>query len=551
VHREPSPSDNERHAGAMERPLPETVYGASTSPPAGDAVTDLSSRRQHPSLIVINAVRQLRGLVIPIAVLIISGGSRDELWGPALGLVVALFSLVSQALVWWQYRYEVTGGELQVRSGILARRERLIPLERIQSIDVNETPLQRLFRVVGIRVETAAGGGGDTDVKLDALSNAEANLLRQRLAAQQSTMATTHPEETSQPTSPGAAVVAPDEGTLLRRLSTRELLIAGATSGRVGPALALVGFGTQFADDLIPERYWARFFTSNPGAVGFSVTNIVAIIIVIAIFAWLMAIGSMVLTFAQCEVRRQGDRLYVSHGLLDRRRRSIPLRRIQAITISEGLLRQPFGLATINFESAGYGKDTPESGTLFPLIHTSEIPAFLAAVSPDFTAPLDPSMLAPLPPRSRGRYIMAGVWSLLVMTVIAVPVAAWISWSPWWWGLAPLVFVPFAAIAGWWNFQNTGWLIDDQERWLARTGDFNRVTSIVPRRRLQHWSVHQDPLQRRATLATFGAAVASGGGGGTFHLKHLDATTANALLDRLGQRPAATPVGTETVAAPA
>lgn len=511
-------------------------------------MTDLSPRRQHPSLIVINAVRQLRGLVIPIVILVVSGGSRDEWWTSAIGGVIAMVSLVGQALVWWQYRYEVTGGELQVHSGLLARRERIVPIERVQAIDVNETPLQRLFHVVGVRVETAAGGGGDTDVKLDALSTAEADLLRQRLTVNRPRLDPASADGASLTETPAGANLADDEGRLIRRLSARELLITGATSGRIGPALALVGFGAQLIDDVIPDRYWERFIVAAPGAAGFSSRGIISFVIVIAIFAWLMAIASTALTFAQCEVRRQGDRLLVSHGLLDRRRRSIPLRRIQAVTISEGLLRQPFGFAAIDFESAGYGKDTPESGTLFPLLRTSEIPAFLAEACPDFATALDPGLLAPPPPRARGRYLMAGVWGLLITTAIAAPIAAWVAWAPWWWGLAPLPFVPLAIWFGWWNYRNTGWRLDDKDRWIARTGDVNRVTAIVPRRRLQHWSVHQDLLQRRVDLATFGAAVASGGGGGRFHLKHLDAATATGLLDRFGQRqppsPAQEPVAT-------
>src|SRR3712207_3282043 len=122
--------------------------------------------RQHPAWILLSALRQLRGLALPFAVLLITGGRRQEEWILVVGGIVTLVGVIARTIAWWQYRYEVTGGELRVHSGLLARRERFVPLERIQAVDVSETPLQRLFRVVCLRIETAAGGSADADVRL-------------------------------------------------------------------------------------------------------------------------------------------------------------------------------------------------------------------------------------------------------------------------------------------------------------------------------------------------------------------------------------------------
>ena len=122
--------------------------------------------------------------------------------------------------------------------------------------------------------------------------------------------------------------------------------------------------------------------------------------------------------------------------------------------------------------------------------------------------------------------------------MVGVGVAAVVPWLRWWWGLLPLAGAPLAALHGLLRFRDTGWAIDPGERLIARNGGLNRVTTIVPRRRLQRRSLVQGILQRRASLATFEAAVASGGAGGRVHLEHLDVAAASDLLDRLG--PAAT-----------
>lgn len=508
-------------------------------------MVDLEPRRQHPAWIFLSAVRQLRGLAIPLIVILFSGGRQGE-WGfLAFGGVAVLLGLVARGLAWWQFRYEVSGGELRVRSGLVAKRERFVPLERIQAIDVNETPLQRLLGVVGVRIETAAGGAGGSDVSIEALSRAEAETLRARVGIARRDLPA--PGAPGEPVPAGdadgvgaaaapAASLGVDEGVLIRRITPGQVLAAGATSGRIAPALAVIGFAAQLVDDVLPEAMWRRIVTSLPGV---TILGVLTAAGIVAVVAWVLAIASTALTFGGFELRREGDRLQIAHGLLERRRRSVPLGRIQAVTVGEGLLRQPFGLASVRFESAGYGTDTPESGVLFPLVRRAEIPALLAAAAPAFAAPLDPAGLAPPPPRSRMRYVVPAVLPSLVLAAVAVAIATAVPWLRWWWGLAPLALTPVAALHGWLRFRDTGWTMTDGGLFVARAGGIERVTSIVPRRRLQHRSLEQNAFQRRAHLASLGAAVASGGSGGRVRLDHLDAAVATGLLDALGPRASA------------
>lgn len=516
--------------------------GAKDPPSPVDPAFDLSPRRQHPALIFLGTIRQLRGFALPLIVLLVTGRGRNEAPLLAIGGILAVVGLVAQTLVWWGFRYEVTRGELRVVSGILSKRERFVPLERIQAVDVDETPLQRLFGIVGLRVETAAGGSAGSDVSLQALSKSEAEHLRARLSL---TRPTTRPTDGRPGTPPAPAggtldtgATAGASGLLIRRTGTGELLVAGATSGRIGPALAVFSFAFQLVDDVVPESFWDRIAM---GAPGWSLRGLITFALVVAVGAWLLAIASTALTFGGFELRRDGDRLLVAYGLLDRRRRTIPVARIQAVAVSEGLLRRPFGLAAVRFESAGYGKDTAESGVLFPLLRRSEVPALLEAACPAFATSLDPSVLNALPRRAAPRYALAGVWPVLGLTGVAVAIATALPVLRWWWGLLPLAATPLAAASGLMGYRAAGWTLDAQERFVVCGGGLERVTSIVPRHRLQRRSVDQSFLQLRAALASFATAVASGGAGGRLRIEHLDAAVANRLLFTLaGSRPAAT-----------
>lgn len=514
--------------------------GRDGSPDAGA----LPPRRLHPAWILLSLIRSARGFVIPVAVLLFSG-SRGDTPFLAVGGGIAALSIAAQTATWWLFRYEVADGKLRVRSGLFNRQERSVPLDRIQAVDVAETPLQRLLGIVRIRIETAAGGTAGSDVTLEALSRADAADLRARLgAARQRTAAlrqpATTPGDPPRPAGRPATLAFGESGELIRALSPGALLAAGATSGRIGPALAIFGFVSQLADDVLPERLWERLAMLAPG---FSFRGVLIAAAVIGVGAWLLAIGSTVLAFGGFALRREGDQLQISAGLLDRRRSTIPLGRIQAITITEGLLRQPFGLAALRIESAGYGTDSAESGVLFPLIRRSEIAGLLERACPEvavaLTGPAAVRLAGP-PPRARRRYVLGGVWSVLLATV-GTTLAAWaIPPAPWWWGLAPLALVPPVALLGLLGYRDAGWAVDAGGRLVVRGRGLARQTAVMPLRRIQRREIGRDLLQRRARLATFRAAVASGGAGGRVEVAHLDDEEADALLTRLAtpQRPA-------------
>ena len=501
--------------------------GGGTPDTAGSV---LGPCRLHPAAILVELVPPLRQLAVPLVVGFFASGGGDWRWLFYLvAIVLTLLGAGAEFLKWRRFRYEVAGGALRVRSGVLARRERAVPLEHIQAVDFEETLVQRLFGVVGVKVETAAGGSAQSDVQLKALSKADAASLRDRLIAARGMVSPVDSDGAPRAAPP----VAPATAQLIRRLSPAELLIAGATSGRIGPAMAILVGALQVADDLLPSQAWRRLNIPTPEI---TVQGVIIVLAVIGLAAWLLAVGSTVLSFGGFELRRDGDRLLISHGLLDRRRTTIPLARIQAVRVSEGLLRQPFGLGAVRIESAGYGKDTAESGVLFPLLRMSELASFLDSACPAFAVDTARTSLTKLPARARRRYVGELAGWVALLTLAATSVTAWTPRAPWWWGLFVLVLLLPAALLGVLRYRDAGWSLDAAERLVLRGRGLGRTTTITARRRLQQRAVNRSFLQRRARLATFHAAVASGGAGGRVALKHLDEAEAFTLLDRLGPR---------------
>ena len=473
-----------------------------------------SEEHLHPVAMLIGAIKTIRrwvsALVFPGIAFLVSQGF--SLWTMTLFLfgiiVVAALAALWGFLSWRATTYEVTGSTFRLRQGVFQKNERTIPLEHVQSVDTVQGIIQRVFGVVEVRIETAGGGASEPDASLSALDRGAAETLRREIEG-------SHRERSDEDAGP----------TVLRRLSRRELLIAGATSGQIGVALSLLAVGSQFLDEFFSEDFVRRLVET------FAPNWLMVVLIVVpagALLAWLLAIAGTVLAYAGFTLSREGDFLYIKRGLVERREATIPLARIQAVRISEGVLRQPFGLAALRVESAGYGEDAGISTTLFPLLPRDEVAELLTVAAPEFA--VDPT-LKPLPHRALRRYIVRSIVPALFVAAAAAVLSFAVFGSAL--GLLALLLVPPAAAYGWLRYRAAGWAFEE-DRLVVSYRSLGRKTAVAPRRRLQSRGVVRSPFQRRLRLATFLAEVASGSGGSALRIIDLDARAAEALAGNLG-----------------
>jgi membrane protein YdbS with pleckstrin-like domain len=107
--------------------------------------------------------------------------------GVAAGVAVLLVLLVASGC-WWlalrgRYRawaYSERGDDLLVRRGLLVRRLSVVPYGRMQLIEVTAGPIDRIFGLATVQLHTASAS---TDARIPGLPTAEAQRLRDRLAA--------------------------------------------------------------------------------------------------------------------------------------------------------------------------------------------------------------------------------------------------------------------------------------------------------------------------------------------------------------------------------
>jgi putative membrane protein len=222
----------------------------------------------------------------------------------------------------------------------------------------------------------------------------------------------------------------------------------------------------------------------------------------------LLSIAVGVLRLHGFRLTRAGDDLRTEYGLLTRVSATIPLRRVQTVTISEGPLLRWAGRASMRVDTAGGAANQPGARgreSLAPIVDRNRVADLMGAVLPGFEIrdiDWQPAARGATGRVMRVRLAVAGVVSLLLIYPLHWH-AAWIFAA-----LAGLAIVSArraVACLGWARHEDVV---------LFRSGWIWRHLTVARLTRIQNVALHESPFDRRRVMArvrvdTAGASAAS------------------------------------------
>ncbi|WP_199752055.1 PH domain-containing protein [Actinoplanes sp. ATCC 53533] len=372
--REPAATEPDiPHPGAEPAGV-ESAGGAGPS----EVVVDEPRRRLHPLSPLLSGAKSIVVIVAALSWQTLSqvGVERFALVVAVLAVGVVIFSVIG----WLNTGYHVVGRELRIQDGLVWRRNRAIPLDRLQAVELRRPLLAQLTGLAELRLEVV--GGGKTEAPLAYLTVREASALRQRLLALAG-RTNGAPDPAAPPAAGPPALERP-----LFRVSNRDLLI----SQLLTPQAFLLPFGVAFVVmQFVMEGTWTF--------VGIAST-------VTAMAGVLMQPVRRVLQDWEFRLARDPDeRLAVSYGLLETRSQIIPPHRVQSIGVTWPLLWRAKGWLHMRMDIAGYAgpqsNDDKRSDRLLPVGVFAAGRELVWEVLPG----VDLATLATLPPPSRARWL--------------------------------------------------------------------------------------------------------------------------------------------------
>lgn len=458
-------------------------------------------RARHTSLRILAVhtltFAQARQLVpVALAVLAATGLSSGRRTVVALVLGVTLAALGAAALAWWRFTYVVGDGAVVVTRGVLARSVRTVPLDRVRGVEMEAPLLHRIFGLVRLRIDAAAGaiGNGNEELVVDGLRRVDGDRVRTALLGHR-------PRTVSR--TPGAACLPAGEPPnvteeVILRFDHRWLRYAPLVGSYLAVPLAALGALFRVADEL-PGRY--RPHLPGPGALTGPRIGGAAVVA-----ALLLVLGSVIGAAAvnwQFRLVRRGASLVAVRGLVTRRHTELEVDRIRGCTVTEGLGMRWVGAARASALVTGLGNAT-RRGQLLPLGPRAQAWALSTRLVEN------PGPLRGHPPAARRRRLVRAVGpGLAVVCGGAVLTAT----AGWWFLLAAGGVLAAAGVPlGIGRYTALGHAAGPGSL-AVRSGWLVREHTVLQRRAVVGWQVRQSFFQRRAGLATVLACVGAGSGG--------------------------------------
>jgi putative membrane protein len=429
-------------------------------------------------------------------------------------VLVAVTSIVGLLVQWWTLEYRVGGDQIRIDTGLLHRKSRAIPFERVQDVDIVQGPVQRLLGLAQVRFETGGSAGGKEEGVLHTVSLERAQALRAQIRERRAPAAVVEQAVETAETSP------------LYAMDNRRLLIAGLFNFSLAVLAALFGVSKTFGDvigfDPFSRGFWAQALALSEPLRQLIMAN--AVITAIAGLVVLLLLGAAtgivrtVLRDHGFRIDRSGGGLRCRRGLLTRTDVTLPLKRAQAALVLTGPVRRAFGWFELKLQSLAQDERGKGDHVIAPLARETEVESLVREVG------------WPAAPAAAGwRRISRAYLTIFLIAMVPLALIALVqSWFLPIVGLVMLAAISAASLVRILAWPRTRYSLDGVFLFVE-TGWWRQRRLILPITKVQSADVSDNALSRMFGVATVRLGVAGGSGFSDHAVPALPRDTAFAL----------------------
>ncbi len=485
-------------------------------------------QRLHPLTLLLRVGTSLPALVIILLPILRNPGSTENVTSLVLGALYGVFALPAILLQYWRFSYRITPKQIVIQSGVFNRKNRSIPIERVQNIQIERNLVARLFGIAKVKLETA--GSTSTEGSLEYVHQDEARKIRQVVRSFQ------RDAEGSDAAAANAdAEDAADKDTLLD-MPLRRVLLSGAFRFSLLYLAVIFTVLELFNPEALVERVlrargrmeWVSEIVFSHPALAILATVGAAIVL-----GWLSGIGVHVARYYNFRLWLDGDKLRKRHGLFTVTEGTIPLDKVQALILRTNPFMRAFGWYELKVQTIGLDVEEQGHRVIAPFAGAERI-LELARQVRSVQLPESFTRVSRLTIRRRFIRYTAVLAALLLPAVYFWP-AGWLHLGgvvlPWWgFGLVPFIL-------GWAVLQYRNHMYaSGEDGFYIRRGVLSHYLWILPVEKFHVFHATASIFQRRLGLKTLFVDTA---GAATFEYPEVidvPAAEADAQFDTLYRR---------------
>lgn len=475
------------------------------------------AERLHPFAILTalrSSVRGMWGLFAAGGYFAVRG---DWLYALIAILVWLGFSFASAIIHWRKFEFRVGAREIQIDSGLLSRRHRSIPFDRIQDVTLEQGPLARVLGLARVRFETGGGAApasGEDEGALDAIPLGRAAEIRELVRASRGLAA-------------DRAREGQEEAETVFAMDFKRVLIAGTFNFSLAVVGALLGATQTFGDvigfDPFEQSFWNSILNASDPLRRFVLANQVITAVAGSLMLIFIGLGTGIVRTLLRDYRFRLERTQTGlrrrRGLLTVTDVVLPAKRTQAVVIGSGPVRDRFGWSELRLQSLAKEVGGRDDHVVAPLAQQREIETVLGAIGwrsvgrPNWRQVSKAYLWA-------FAVAMAPLLLLAVGQTIALPLL----------GAAGLAAIAVVLAVRWLAWRRYAFAVEN-DRLIVRSGWWRRRVRILPLGNIQSIDYVQIFIDR--WFGTAGLSIGVAGGGLAYGIKALPAESARQLRKQL------------------
>jgi putative membrane protein len=466
-------------------------------------------QRQSMAAILIMTLRFLKEIFKSVWPILLITVFRDK---EKLGLRLLFFAvgillmaLLATMLEFIKFKFHIANNNLIIRKGVFRKKTLTIPLDKIQSVHLEQSIWHTLTKSYKVIIDTA--GTEKVESSMYALNADVAASFKQLLLEQQSEVS----ESTLSPL--------PQQSTIIK-VNAKDLFKLCITANHIETLVIVCFFVFSKLEDFKPLLKTVSFGWLEQYEKQLQVTwkLVLAIALIVAILSVIISSIRVLLRYANFNVQVSSKGFHIRGGLVQSKQMVIPFSKVQLMNWNANLLKRMAGMYVLHLKAIGEDDLKKKQKVLLPITNDQQLPQII------------PYYQENLPINSSNAHSIHKAYAWLRILWIGIPVTAivttigYLAWDVY--GLWLLLWLPYYFLVRTVYRKNFRFWINDEALQLS-TGVWGRQAILMNWNKVQTVTLKQSPYQRRNQLATLTFFTA----GGKVKLPYISLEDASYLAD--------------------
>lgn len=435
------------------------------------------------AIVFINVLWEIIKRVWPFLILIMlqnKPGKVDKY--EIIALIFVVFTVTSAVLKFFFFRFYIEDNKLIIKRGWIKKVTQIIPLERIQTVNIEQGPVHQVMNIVKLSIDTA--GSERTETRIDALHKTMAEALKEQLLSNKGEITTEQPVSISPP---------------FLQLNGTDLLKLSLSANHLETLALIFSFVFGLYENF--KGVAGSFFSDTDDYLkDLSLSPVFFLVFVGLLITILVSTARIFFTFYDFKVTPVQKGLRIKSGLLNVKERLIAFQKIQFVSWKANWIRKMMGLWMLEYHITGGDDIHKKSRVHLPVTRNEFVPLLTKEYHP---VPQLNEVFIKMHPSYLWRRIL--FVALLPTLILFIPL--WLMWH--YVAFYLFFYTALATILSWAKYRKFRlWCLEDVA--FIRQGWFGQEWILLRWYKIQSVQMRQTIFQRKKGLASLKLYTAAG-----------------------------------------